>query len=122
MHELDRTAFEVLDATADDCENLEQIYHLVCLEFSSEDYERKGFYYRPASGAPPLEEVANRIRGLVEAGLLKAVMDENGGPPPDLADLSYVWRAWFVMTPAGRAAWEQFEPDEELKVVAAAKA
>jgi hypothetical protein len=106
---LDRTAWEVLDATADDVENLEQIYRLVCLEFSSEEYERQAFYYRPARGAPHLYEVADRIRSLVEGGLLTAVMGENGGPVRDLTDLSYVWRAWFTMTPAGRAAWESSE-------------
>src|SRR4051812_42924225 len=99
MQPLDRTAWEVLNAAADDCENLEQIYRMICLEFSPEECERQGFCYRPARGAPLLEEVAARIRGLVEAGLLTAVMDENGHPVRDLADASYVWRAWFAMTP-----------------------
>ena len=109
MHALDRTSWEILDATADDCENLEQIYRLVCFEFSAEDYERGAYYYRPIRGAPLLEEVADRLRTLVEAGLLTAVMDENGFPPRNLADLSYVWRAWFAMTPQGRSAWESSE-------------
>jgi hypothetical protein len=109
MQALDRTAWEVLNATADDCENLEQIYRMVCLEFSAEGYERQAFFYRPARGAPPLDEVADRVRGLVEAGLLTAVMDENGCPPRNLTDLSYVWRAWFRMTPQGRNAWETSE-------------
>ncbi len=109
MLTLDRTAWEVLNATADDWENLEQIYLMVCLEFSAEDYERQGFYYRPTRGAPLLEEIADRIRDLVEAGLLTPVMGENGCPVRDLADKSYVWRAWFAMTPAGRAAWESSE-------------
>ena len=109
MQPLDRTAWEVLNATADDCENLEQIYRMVCLEFSPEDYERQGFCYRPARGAPLLEEVADCIRSLTQAGLLTAVMDQNGLPARDLADASYVWRAWFAMTPAGRAAWKSSE-------------
>jgi hypothetical protein len=106
MCALDRTAWEVLNATADDCENLEQIYRMVCLEFSPEDYERQAFYYRPLRGAPSLDEVADRIRNLVDAGLLRAVMGANGDPVSDLADLGYVWRAWFAMTPKGRAVWD----------------
>jgi hypothetical protein len=109
MQPLDRTAWEVLNATADDCENLEQIYRMVCLEFSPEAFERQGFCYRLARGAPLLEEVADRICSLTKAGLLFAVMDENGDPVHDFEDASYVWRAWFAMTPAGRAAWELSE-------------
>jgi hypothetical protein len=109
MHALDRTAWEVLNATADDCENLEQIYHLVCFEYDAEgDLPGQGVY-RPVRGAPFLSDIADRVRALVEAGLLRPVMDENGEPLSGTADLGYVWRAWFVMTPRGRSVWESSE-------------
>src|SRR5260370_12185474 len=109
MYVLDKTAWEVLNATADDCEDLEQIYRQVCLEFSSQDRERGGYYYRPVKEGPLLYEVADRIRSLVENGLLAPVMDEKGLPVSDLTDQSYVWRAWFRMTPDGRSAWASSE-------------
>jgi hypothetical protein len=109
MHILDKTAWEILNATADDSENLEQIYLQIGFEFSPGDQgnQNKGNYcYRPAKGAPLLSEVADRIRRLVEMGFLAPEMDENGSPLPEVGDLSYVWRAWFRMTAAGRIVWE----------------
>ncbi len=53
MQILDRASWEVLNATADDWENLEQIYYLVCLEFSPEGYENRdhgAFYLRRPRG------------------------------------------------------------------------
>ena len=46
---------------------------------------------------------------LVAAGLLAARWEESGDPVTDRDDLSYVWRAWFGMTPEGRRAWEASE-------------
>jgi hypothetical protein len=112
MPGLDKTAWEVLNATADDWENLEQIYALVCLDFSAEQYEnreRGAYYLRHAAGAPSLEEIADRISALVEAGLLAARQGEAGESVRDSSDRSYVWRAWFRMTPAGRNAWDTSE-------------
>jgi hypothetical protein len=112
MNAFDKTAWEVLNATADDWENLEQIYHQVCFDFSAEHYaeQDKGAYYlRPGRGTPLLEEVADRICQLMESGLLEARLGEAGRPVSDLTDRSYVWRAWFRMTPQGRAAWESSE-------------
>jgi len=109
---LDRTAWEVLNATADDWENLEQIYQSVCFDFSAEGYqnrERGAYYLRPARGAPSLEAIADHIAGLVSAGLLAARSAESGASLSDLNDPSYVWRAWFRMTPAGREAWNSSE-------------
>ncbi len=109
MHALDKTAWEILNATADDWENLEQIYHLISFDFSSEHYEnrdRGAYYLRPAQGAASLEEIAARITSLVEAGLLAARLGESGSPVSDPSDRSYVWLAWFHMTPDGRSAWE----------------
>jgi len=111
MAALDKTAWEVLNATADDCENLEQIYRQVCYELvETPDSQAKAAYdYRPIRGAPPLSEIADRIHALVEQGLLTLVMDEEGQPWRDHDDLRYVWRAWFRMTPEGRIAWESSE-------------
>ena len=108
MREITSTEWLVLNATADDAENLEQIYRQVCYELLP-DAQAKGYppyLYRPVKEPPLLSEIADRIRLLVEQGLLTAVMDEEGRPWQDPKDLSYVWRAWFEMTPHGRSAWE----------------
>ncbi len=112
MHALDKTAWEVLNATADDWENLEQIYHLISLDFSAEHYEdrqRGAYYLRPARGAASLQEIAERITSLVQAGLLAARLEESGSTVSDPREPSYVWRAWFHMTAEGRRAWEASE-------------
>jgi hypothetical protein len=112
MHALDKTSWEIMDATADDWESLEQIYQTVCFEFSAENYEARdagAYYLRPARAAVLLEEIADRIRDLVAAGLLAACWGDSGKPVTDLDDLSYVWRAWFSMTPQGRSAWEAYD-------------
>src|SRR5438876_5214786 len=112
MDALDKTAWEVLNATADDWENLEQIYREVCFEFSSENYEGRdqgAYYYRPAKGAPLLSELAERLCDLAEAGLLAVRLGDSGSPVTDLNDRSYVWRAWFTMTLEGREVWAASE-------------
>jgi hypothetical protein len=112
MSTLDRTTWEILNATADDWENLEQIYYLVCFDFSAESYaehEKGAYYLRPCKGAPLLEEVADRVCLLVESGLLDARLGEAGRPVSDLTDRSYIWRAWFRMSPQGRSTWESSE-------------
>jgi hypothetical protein len=106
LHPVD---WEILNATADDCENLEQIYLSVCFELVEARPDMK-HSHRRLQPAILLQDVADRVRGLVERGLLRPVMDEEGGPPPSLADLSYVWRAWFEMTPDGRRSWESASP------------
>ena len=108
MQVLDELSWEVLNATADDCENLEQIYRQVCYEVLQEDDANRGssYLYRPVKKVRLLSEIADRIRLLVEQRLLTIVMDEEGRPWHDLNDLSYVWRAWLRMTPQGRSVWE----------------
>jgi hypothetical protein len=96
MNRLNATEWEVLNATADDWENLEQICSLL----------RAGGPGKPL----PLEAVADGIRNLVESGLLAARLPDADGLLTDFRDLSYVWRAWFQMTPAGREAWSQLAP------------
>ncbi len=111
MPALDRLAWAILNATADDCENLEQIYRQLSYELLPHEGSTHpwDYDYRPVKGAPSLGEIADRIRNLVEAGLLTVVMDAEGRPLPERKDLSYVWRGWFAMTPAGRSAWESSE-------------
>jgi hypothetical protein len=112
MPTLDKTAWEILNATADDWENLEQIYLLVCFDFSGENYaeqETGAYYLRPTQGAPALEELADRICQLVESGLLEAHLGEGNPAMLDVNDRSYVWRAWFRMTPNGKSIWASSE-------------
>ena len=111
MRDLDKTAWEILNATADDSENLEQIYRQVCCDFVELDNGKNSTVYkhRPVASAPHLDEIASHVRDLVEQGLLAVQMDENGSPWPDGADLSFVWRGWFAMTPQGRSVWESSE-------------
>src|SRR5262245_63472701 len=110
MTTLDKTAWEILNATADDLENLEQIYLQVCYQLMATPGTRDEavYDYRPIRGAPLLSEIADRIRGLVDQGLLAVAMDEDP-PGPDRDGLSYIWRAWFRMTPQGRSIWESSE-------------
>jgi hypothetical protein len=112
MTTLEKADWEILNVTADDCENLEQIYRGVCYEMvlvDPEDEGHRAHAYRERKGAPLLSEVAGRVRKLVEKGLLVAVMDEEGRPFQALDDLSYVWRGWFRMTPEGRSVWDSSE-------------
>jgi hypothetical protein len=109
MYTLDKTAWEVLNATADDSENLEQIYRQICFERTPDSPQSDhpdAYFFHPVPNAPFLHEIADRIRELVGAGLLTAVSDEEGRPFKAPADLSYIWRAWFRMTPEGERAWE----------------
>ena len=108
MANLDKLAWEILNATGDDWENLEQLYQLICFDFSPEAYEereRGAYYLRPSPGAPSLEALADHIADLVDSGFLAARQAESGEAVTDLTDRRYVWRAWFQMTPAGRSAW-----------------
>lgn len=100
---VNRTELLILNAAADDPENLEQIYRAVSLEFSPENYEPdnpQAYYLRETRPPVPLADVADAVRSLAEKGLLRA-RTESGGPQ-SLQDLTYVWRAWFELTPAGR--------------------
>ena len=94
MESLTPTEWEVLNATADDPENLEQIFRMV----------------RDSSPSIPLSEVADAVLTLVEKGLLAARGEEGGQPMLLTTDLGYVWRAWFAMTPRGRETWVAHAP------------
>jgi hypothetical protein len=96
MESISQTEWEILDATADDVENLEQIFRIISRQ----------------SSTTTLTEVADAVHALVQKGLLVARMDENGYPLSALDDLSYVWRAWFAMTPPGREVWSSCAPSQ----------
>ncbi|HLW63777.1 MAG TPA: hypothetical protein VKS79_00570 [Gemmataceae bacterium] len=110
MSALNNVAWEILNATADDCENLEQIYRQVHPHLCERLSSAKEGVPSPNDETPMLATVADCIRELVENGLLEIVMDENGKSWQSRGDLSYVWRAWFRMTPKGANLWESLEP------------
>jgi hypothetical protein len=87
---------------------LEQIYQMICFEFSAEGYadaEKGAYFMRPTEGAPLLEGIADRICQLVECGMLEARSSRVDQSVPDLRDRGYVWRSWFRITPVGGNAW-----------------
>jgi hypothetical protein len=112
MSPLQRIDWEILDSTADDWENLEQIFFSVCFEvvrLEAEPQCEPAHALRRVQEAVLLSEIADRIATLTEGGLLAARHEESGVPVSDLTDRSFVWRAWFRMTPSGKAAWDSSE-------------
>jgi hypothetical protein len=106
MNSLDQIDWETLNATADDWESLETIYRSL-----NRAEDRGGALGPVGQSGPLLEVVADGIRQLVEGGFLEArLLDTPDQRTAISADLSYIWRAWFRMTPAGRAAWEAAAP------------
>ncbi len=106
MTVLTKTQWLVLNATADDFEDLERIYRSLNLEFcAQESAAANSSYWRDANDKVPLAEIAECIRSLVTQGLLTVKMTEGGGPP-STHDLSYLWNGWFQMTTEGRALVE----------------
>ena len=55
---------------------------------------------------PPLADIADHIRRLLENGWLAVAMDDEGRPCDAANDLSLVWRGWFRMTAEGKRVWE----------------
>ncbi len=104
---VDKTAWEILNATADDWESLETIYRSLNLA----ELPGGGLTLYPiGQSGHLLEEVADRLCALVEGGFLEArLLDVPGQPTATLEEQSYIWRAWFRMTPAGRAHWSRSE-------------
>jgi hypothetical protein len=112
MHVIDKTDWEILNATADDWENLEQLYRLMSFEESADNGGLQGAqadFLRTVKGAATLEDIANHVRGLVETGLLEARLEPSHRSAADVNDLSFVWRGWFTMTPQGRSVWTASE-------------
>ena len=105
----DQLEWEILNATADDWESLQQIFLAVCCDVTDGAVSRPNGPALVVRSFPRIREVADGIVRLVEAGLLAAREEDGGAAVSNLDDKSYVWRAWFAMTPAGRAAWESSE-------------
>jgi hypothetical protein len=94
---------EVLNATSDDFESLEQIYCSVCFEFSSEAYKPSdptAFWFRNRPNSPSLAEIADAIKTLFEQGLLESRI-EDGTWVSSLKDASLMWTGWFHATRKG---------------------
>ncbi len=107
MQELTKLDWEILNATADDRENLEQVFLAVCFEVVDDGPGQDPVHPRLRRvSTTPLEEIASRVHDLVARGLLAGVAEDRNLATPAPADASFVWRAWFGMTPAGRQAWE----------------
>lgn len=107
MAALDRIQRRILNAVADDYENLEQIYRSMCLTLSSHNYrpsDPNAFYWREAEDAVTLSEIIEGIRVLVESGLLSVRLPESGAYTPTSQDVSYLWRGWFTVSEKGRIA------------------
>jgi len=96
---LSRIEWEVLNATADDWENLEQIYLLLTQPMGQVN-----------GVGPSLNEIADAICALTNAGLLEARLENGRMLPMPCQDLHYVWQAWFRMTAQGRSAWNAASP------------
>ena len=65
MQALDRIDWEILNATADDCENLEEIFLSLAFDLSPLGFEGNGHaVYRRTKEPILLFEVANRVRRL----------------------------------------------------------
>jgi hypothetical protein len=106
MIELTKMQWLILNATADDFENLENIYRSICLEFSAEKFDPtdpKAFYWREAEDAVPLSEIVEAIRVLVDRRLLSVRLPQDNAALPS-SDLSYLWSGWFGITGLGRMA------------------
>jgi hypothetical protein len=97
MDHLDALDWEILNATADDWENLEQIERAL------------------PGGLTNLETVTGRILRLVASGLLQARFEAtDAARPTGLIDRTEVCTAWFTMTANGRAAWASSEHAAEV--------
>ncbi|MCH7725750.1 MAG: hypothetical protein IH991_04610 [Planctomycetes bacterium] len=103
MAELTTTELLILNAASDDFENLEQLYRSLSLQFSAENYDPtnpQSFYWREATHAPQLCELANAIIKLVEQGSLEG-KSEDGKIINHICDASLVWQGWFRTTQSG---------------------
>jgi hypothetical protein len=106
MREITPTEWLILNATADDAENLEQIYRSLAFE-CQEDPKHPGdpssCLWREARPPVSLREIADAIQSLVTTGLLVPRWDPVEESKTE--DSSYVWRAWFEMSEQGRSLW-----------------
>ncbi len=91
MPKIDKISWEILNALADDAENIEQVYLAVAFEFGDDQA------YRRVVPSITLEAIADRLTAMIEAGYVTVTV----------ADL---WRGWLQMTSAGRALWQAMTP------------
>jgi hypothetical protein len=115
MRQITPTEWLILNATADDAENLEQIYRSLAFE-CQEDPKHPGdlssCLWREARPPVSLREIADAIQSLVGRGLLVPRWDPLEQAKSD--DLRYVWSAWFEMSAEGRSLWEAMpEPSRQ---------
>jgi hypothetical protein len=106
MSQLTSTEWLVLNSTADDAENLEQIYRSLALERCADpDHpgDPSAYCWRESQPRILLSEIADAIHSLVARGLL--VPRRDPARELDSDELSDVWRAWFEMTEQGRSLW-----------------
>jgi hypothetical protein len=107
MTQITHTEWLVLNATADDAEDLERIYRCIAFECSQDPAhpdDLDHWCWRETRPTISLGEIADAIRSLVASGLL--VVRSDPAEPSQPNDLSYVWKAWFEMSEAGRSSWE----------------
>jgi hypothetical protein len=103
---LSKPQWLVLNATADDFEDLEHIYRSINLEFCPEQSgPSDSYHWTDAKDRVPLGEIIECIRGLVDQNLIIVRLTELSAPI-NKNDLSYLWRGWFQMTPAARQLLE----------------
>ena len=81
MASLDPVDWEILNATADDCENLEQIYLSVCFELFETAPDHLQHAYRRVRPVLLLQEVADRVRGWRLARSLRRSWTRTGDRP-----------------------------------------
>ena len=106
MRQVTSTEWLVLNATADDAENLEQIYRSLAFEYFADPNRPADpnlCHWRESRPPIRLREIAEAIQSLVARGLLVPRWDPLEESKTD--DLSYVWKAWFEMSEEGRSLW-----------------
>ena len=105
MTTINQLDWEVLNATADDWESLETVYHQLGGSAASNGVGR----------SLSLAEIAEAIHRLCLQGQLTA-RRESGDFVRDYSDLGYVWRSWFSMTSEGRSTWSNLAPPARASV------
>jgi hypothetical protein len=118
MRPVTTTEWLVLNATADDAENLETIYRCLAFECSIDADHPDGpraCSWREARPSILLSEIADAIHSLVARGHLIARWDP--AEPSHTDDLSYVWKAWFEMSESGRSLWRATEEPSHEGVI-----
>lgn len=97
--------FVILDAMADDAENIEQIY----LSANSDFVEANRLHVKYL-----LHILIDEVVHMLKEGYIEAKYSHNGGVAPlvpvNLAALHYYW---FAPTEKGRVAWDAY-PSEDL--------